>query len=45
VAVLGVAAALLTVPREDPAPTPPAYPAVEGELGEHLEQLQESVNP
>ena len=45
VAVLGLAAAFFVVPVGDPAPRPPAYPAVTGELGEHLEQLQESVQP
>lgn len=50
VAVLVAAAAIiaavvfsnLTVAEQ---PTAPAYPAVEGELGTHLEQLQRSVTP
>lgn len=29
----------------EPAPTTPSYPAVEGTLGEHLDQLQRSVEP
>jgi hypothetical protein len=29
----------------EPAVVPPNYPAVEGPLGTHLEQLQKSVNP
>ncbi|WP_210478995.1 serine/threonine-protein kinase [Naasia sp. SYSU D00948] len=37
---------LLARPPEQPAPSPaPSYPVVEGQLGEHLEQLQESVVP
>ena len=30
---------------EEPAVVPPNYPAVDGPLGTHLEQLQKSVNP
>ncbi|MDJ0376562.1 serine/threonine-protein kinase [Cryobacterium sp. PH31-L1] len=30
---------------DDPPAVPPSYPAVDGTLGTHLEQLQESVNP
>lgn len=29
----------------DPGAEPPAYPTVDGDLGTHLKQLQESVNP
>ncbi len=43
----GAAAAgalLLTAPHDEPAPSPaPSYPVVEGEIGDHLRQLQESV--
>ncbi|MET0956723.1 MAG: hypothetical protein ABWY68_12295, partial [Cryobacterium sp.] len=45
VALLSLAAAFFVVPVGDPPPRPPAYPAVEGELGDHLEQLQNSVLP
>ncbi len=52
VAVLLAAAAALTavgvgVATSTPAPPPPApdYPAVDGELGEHLDELQRSVEP
>lgn len=31
--------------NDEPTPVPPTYPAVNGTLGTHLEQLQESVNP
>jgi eukaryotic-like serine/threonine-protein kinase len=45
--LIGVGTALivgnLTTP--EPLPSPPDYPAVEGELGDHLEQLQRSVAP
>ncbi|PXA70641.1 protein kinase domain-containing protein [Cryobacterium arcticum] len=45
VALLALAGVLFLVqPNEQPA-DPPAYPAVEGDLGVHLEQLQESVQP
>ncbi|MEC5186123.1 serine/threonine protein kinase [Cryobacterium sp. MP_3.1] len=45
VAVLTAGAVLFVVPGADPPPEPPAYPAVDGQLGDHLEQLQESVDP
>jgi serine/threonine protein kinase len=45
VALLAVAAVLFLVQPNDTLPAGPDYPAVEGELGEHLNQLQESVNP
>lgn len=45
VAVLTVGAVLFVVPGAEPPPEPPAYPAVGGQLGEHLKQLQESVDP
>jgi hypothetical protein len=32
-------------PPSEPAGTPPSYPAVEGTLGTHLQQLQKSVEP
>ncbi len=45
VAVLTAGAVLFFVPGAEPTPEPPAYPAVDGQLGDHLEQLQESVDP
>ena len=45
VAVLTAGAMLFFVPGAEPPPEPPAYPAVDGPLGDHLEQLQESVDP
>jgi len=45
VALLTAGAVLFVVPGAEPPPAPPAYPAVGGELGDHLEQLQESVDP
>ncbi|TFD59174.1 serine/threonine protein kinase [Cryobacterium suzukii] len=42
---LAVAALLLLNPAEAPAAVPPSYPAVDGTLGTHLQELQESVNP
>ncbi|TFB99793.1 hypothetical protein E3O42_12940 [Cryobacterium adonitolivorans] len=45
VALLTAAAVLFVVPHTEPAPEPPEYPAVDGQLGDHLEQLQESVDP
>ncbi|WP_166789692.1 serine/threonine-protein kinase [Cryobacterium fucosi] len=44
--VLVALAAILFAPRPDaPAATPPSYPAVDGTLGTHLQQLQESLRP
>ena len=45
VAVAAVIALVFALQPTDPAPEPPAYPAVDGDLGTHLQQLQESVNP
>nr|WP_255455704.1 serine/threonine-protein kinase [Cryobacterium lactosi] len=45
VALAAVIALVFLVQPGDPAPEPPAYPAVEGDLGTHLQQLQESVTP
>ena len=45
VAALTAGAVLFFVPGAEPTPEPPAYPAVDGPLGDHLEQLQESVDP
>ena len=42
---LAVAAVLVLNPAEAPAAVPPSYPAVDGTLGTHLQELQESVNP
>jgi serine/threonine protein kinase len=42
--VAAIALIFLVQPTEPPADAP-AYPAVEGDLGTHLQQLQESVNP
>ena len=44
VAVIALGALLLRGGAE-PAAVPPNYPAVDGTLGTHLEQLQKSVNP
>lgn len=49
-ALVVVAIAVVTVlfmlrPSEPETGPPPSYPAVQGPLGEHLQQLQESVNP
>ena len=43
--VLAVVALLLLNPAEAPTVVPPSYPAVDGTLGTHLQELQESVNP
>ncbi|SDN76648.1 Serine/threonine protein kinase [Cryobacterium flavum] len=40
-----VLGALFLGSGDDPPAVPPSYPAVDGTLGTHLEQLQESVNP
>jgi eukaryotic-like serine/threonine-protein kinase len=48
VAVLLIIAAVVLVfnlQSRPPAATPPSYPAVDGELGTHLQDLQESVTP
>lgn len=45
VAVIAVIALIFFVQPGDTTPPPPAYPAVDGDLGTHLQQLQESVNP
>jgi len=45
VALLALAAVIFVVQPTDQSPPPPTYPAVDGDLGEHLRQLQESVNP
>ena len=44
VAVIAVGALFLRG-GDEPAAVPPNYPAVDGTLGTHLEQLQKSVNP
>ncbi|WP_425402263.1 serine/threonine-protein kinase [Glaciibacter superstes] len=49
-ALVVVAIAVVTVlfvlrPTAPETQPPPSYPAVDGPLGEHLQQLQESVNP
>ncbi|MGY4859894.1 serine/threonine-protein kinase [Cryobacterium sp. AP23] len=44
-AVAAVIALVFFVQPTDPEADPPAYPAVDGDLGTHLQQLQESVNP
>ncbi len=45
-AVLIIILAIMLTPRpSEPAATPPSYPAVDGTLGTHLQQLQESVTP
>jgi hypothetical protein len=45
VGILALVAVLFLVQPQSPAADQPAYPAVEGDLGVHLEQLQESVQP
>lgn len=45
VALAAILALVFLVQPGDPAPEPPAYPAVDGDLGTHLQQLQESVTP
>ncbi|MCU1439902.1 MAG: putative serine/threonine-protein kinase [Rhodoglobus sp.] len=42
--LVATAAWVVTRPPADPTP-PPSYPAVEGDLGAHLDQLQRSVEP
>jgi serine/threonine protein kinase len=44
-AIIIVIVAVTLALRPDDVPPAPAYPAVEGELGESLEQLQRSVEP
>jgi hypothetical protein len=45
VAVLAVAAIILMSVKTPGTPDPVQYPAVTGTLGEHLDQLQKSVEP
>ena len=45
VTLTAVLALVFLVQPNHPAPEPPAYPAVDGDLGTHLQQLQESVTP
>ena len=45
VAAVAVIGLVFLVQPTDPATEPPAYPAVDGDPGTHLQQLQESVNP
>ena len=45
VIALAVAALALINPAGAPDVVPPSYPAVDGTLGTHLQELQESVNP
>jgi serine/threonine protein kinase len=45
VAVAAVIALVFLVPMALPADPGPDYPAVDGDLGTHLQQLQESVKP
>jgi len=45
VALIAAAAVFFLVQANDQPADPPSYPAVEGDLGVHLEQLQESVQP
>jgi serine/threonine protein kinase len=45
VAVAAAIALVFLVQPTDPPGEAPAYPAVEGDLGTHLKELQESVNP
>jgi len=44
-ALITATAMLFVFPGPEPVTAPPAYPAVGGQLGEHLQQLQESVDP
>ncbi|HEV7167324.1 MAG TPA: serine/threonine-protein kinase [Micrococcaceae bacterium] len=37
--------AMLSAPAPTTVPTPPAYPTISGQLGQHLQQLQRSVEP
>ncbi len=43
--VIAIVALTFTLQNRAPASTPPSYPAVEGELGTRLQELQESVTP
>lgn len=45
VALVAILAMVLLQRPAGPEATPPSYPAVEGELGTHLEELQKSVEP
>lgn len=45
VAAAAAVALVFFLQPTDPGGEPPAYPAVDGDLGTHLQQLQESVNP
>ena len=44
-AALAVAAVIMLSVNTPEAPAPVQYPAVTGTLGEHLDQLQKSVEP
>ena len=44
-ALLAAAAVVVSLTMPKPAAVAPAYPAVSGDLGEHLKQLQKSVQP
>ncbi|BDZ44160.1 hypothetical protein [Naasia aerilata] len=47
VLIAALAGGLLLLPHgSEPEPAPsPTYPAVDGQLGEHLRELQRSVDP
>ena len=45
VALIAILAMVLLQGPTGPEAAPPSYPAVEGELGTHLEELQKSVEP
>jgi eukaryotic-like serine/threonine-protein kinase len=45
VLVIAVLALVFAFRADPPAPPSPSYPAVEGDLGTHLKELQESVKP
>lgn len=44
-ALIAIFAIVLAVRPSEPSATPHSYPAVDGTLGTHLQQLQESVTP